>query len=121
MKSPQGFLFYLPAKIAGTWFPSNEIGKATSIGYIGFEVGSALGFLVPSKILTGPVEAFKNITNGTEKSYPEDWTNATIYGGLIVEKAVQEVTDQLTIQYSVIAALRLEDSHHQVRWSYRNL
>ena len=72
-----------------------------------------MGFLVPSKILSGPVKAFENITNGTDKSYPEDWTNTTIYGDVIVEKAVEEVTEQLTILYAVIAAIRFENSSHQ--------
>ncbi|XP_052712157.1 feline leukemia virus subgroup C receptor-related protein 2-like isoform X2 [Crassostrea angulata] len=43
----QIFTLGLPAKIAAVWFGPNEVSTATSIGIFGFQIGVAIGFLVP--------------------------------------------------------------------------
>ena len=47
------FVLQLPPKIAGLWFPANEISTATSLGVFGNQLGIALGFFVPTLFIKG--------------------------------------------------------------------
>lgn len=47
----QIFTLGLPAKIAAVWFGPNEVSTATSIGIFGFQIGVAIGFLVPPIVI----------------------------------------------------------------------
>ena len=60
----QCFILELPPKIAAIWFPASEIATATSLGVFGNQLGVALGFLIPPKIIKGPRTAFIGSING---------------------------------------------------------
>ena len=98
----QCFILELPPKIAAIWFPSSEISTATSIGVFGNQLGVALGFFIPPKIIQGPRDSYKavNFTNG---GYIDDWaTNSTL---VPVETAFEEVKDQITFLYGLFAII----------------
>ncbi|KAH7969928.1 hypothetical protein HPB52_022639 [Rhipicephalus sanguineus] len=45
------FTAAVPARLASAWFKYEEISKATSVGILGVQLGSALGFVVPPHVL----------------------------------------------------------------------
>ncbi|UYV66220.1 hypothetical protein LAZ67_4000859 [Cordylochernes scorpioides] len=49
----QIFILGIPPQLAATWFGENETSFACSIGIFGNQLGVALGFLVPSLVVTG--------------------------------------------------------------------
>ena len=95
----------MPPKIASIWFPANEISTATSIGVFGNQLGVALGFLIPPKIVTGPREAYANLNGTVSGSYPEDWANITKYGNETAAEAVDEVKGQIFFLYALFGAI----------------
>jgi len=112
----QCFILELPPKIAAIWFPASEIATATSLGVFGNQLGVALGFLIPPKIIKGPRTAFigsNKWINGKEtnqtyqgKTYPNyEWTDTTKYNETVVENAIQEVRGQINILYWGFAAI----------------
>ena len=114
----QCFILELPPKIAALWFPASQLATATSIGVFGNQLGVALGFLIPPKILKGPRSAFigtskwinGSISNETFKgsTYPYyDWTDITKYDQSVVNDAIQEVQRQMKILYWGFAAITI--------------
>ena len=112
----QCFILELPPKIAAIWFPASEIATATSLGVFGNQLGVALGFLIPPKIIKGPRTAFigsNKWINGKEtnqtyqgKTYPNyEWTDTSKYNETVVENAIQEVRGQINILYWGFAAI----------------
>lgn len=47
----QVLIIPLPAQLAGTWFPANEVSTACSIGVFTSSSSMALGFLIPPFII----------------------------------------------------------------------
>ncbi|KAL6268573.1 hypothetical protein P5V15_001708 [Pogonomyrmex californicus] len=47
----QTLVLPLPGRVAAQWFPSNELSTATSLGLFGYQLGIALGFLLPPIIV----------------------------------------------------------------------
>lgn len=47
----QIFILGIPAQLAATWFPPNQMSSATSIGVFGNQLGIALGFVLPAMIV----------------------------------------------------------------------
>ncbi|XP_075732994.1 uncharacterized protein LOC142775473 [Rhipicephalus microplus] len=45
------FTATVPTRLASTWFKYEEISKASSVGMLGVQLGSALGFVVPPHVL----------------------------------------------------------------------
>ncbi|KAL1420758.1 hypothetical protein MTO96_023800 [Rhipicephalus appendiculatus] len=45
------FTAAVPARLASAWFKYEEISKASSVGMLGVQLGSALGFVVPPHVL----------------------------------------------------------------------
>ncbi|XP_059089603.1 heme transporter FLVCR2-like isoform X1 [Tigriopus californicus] len=43
----QIFILGIPAQLAATWFPSNQVSSACAIGVFGNQLGVALGFVLP--------------------------------------------------------------------------
>ena len=112
----QCFILELPPKIAAIWFPASEIATATSLGVFGNQLGVALGFLIPPKIIKGPRTAFIGSykwINGKEtnqtyqgKTYPNyEWTDTSKYNETVVENAILEVRGQINILYWGFAAI----------------
>jgi len=48
----QIFILGIPAQLAATWFPPNQMSTATSIGVFGNQLGIALGFVLPAVLVT---------------------------------------------------------------------
>lgn len=53
----QLFVLNMPSRLAAVWFGPDELGKATSLGVFGNQLGCALGFLIP------PLLARVNLTS----------------------------------------------------------
>jgi len=100
----QCFILELPPKIAAIWFPSSEISTATSIGVFGNQLGVALGFFIPPKIIAGPRKTYSNINGTVPGSYPEDWSNLR-HGNETAAAAVAEVKDQIFFLYALFGAI----------------
>lgn len=64
----EAFAICLPARIAAVWFPSNEVSTATSIGVFGNQFGIAMSFVIPTYIMTGPIETESHDSNLTIES-----------------------------------------------------
>ncbi|XP_076816453.1 choline/ethanolamine transporter flvcr2a-like [Clavelina lepadiformis] len=47
----QSFILEIPPKIASLWFGPSEVSTATAIGVFGNQLGCALGFLIPPKLV----------------------------------------------------------------------
>ncbi|RNA31816.1 feline leukemia virus subgroup C receptor-related 1 [Brachionus plicatilis] len=47
----QAFTLGIPARLSALWFGPNEIGLATSIGVFGNQLGTAIGFVVPPRLV----------------------------------------------------------------------
>jgi len=47
----QIFILGIPAQLAATWFPSDQVSSACAIGVFGNQLGIALGFVVPASIV----------------------------------------------------------------------
>ena len=63
------------------WFPEQQIGTALSAYGIGSQLGSLLGYLIPSSILISPPpqsmnETSENRINSTKNQATEDWFHA---------------------------------------------
>ena len=48
----QIFILGIPAQLAATWFPPNQMSTATSIGVFGNQLGIALGFVLPAVLVS---------------------------------------------------------------------
>ena len=64
-----------------SWFPEQQVGTALSAHGIGFQLGSLLGYLIPSNILISPPPQSMNGTsenriNSTKNQATEDWFHA---------------------------------------------
>lgn len=75
----------LPPKIAASWFPNNELGRAISISVFGDQIGIAISYLVPF-IVKGPVNTFG-------ASFPQNWSNFSLFEEKATQ-AIQEVSQQ---------------------------
>ena len=96
------FVFQLPIKIAATWFPSDELAVAASIGVIGYQLGWAVGFLIPPLIIIGPVEAYRGVAHANGAYYgtfPSDWRNETQWSN-VTKAATDEVSHQILVLFS---------------------
>jgi len=51
----QIFVLGVPAQLAATWFPSDQISTATSVGVFGNQLGVALGFVIPAMVVRDQV------------------------------------------------------------------
>ena len=67
------FLFVLPAVISAVWFPESELAIASAIGAGGLITGNALGYVIPTIIVKGPVDTY-----GTS-NYPANWADKKAY------------------------------------------
>ncbi|CAF0708928.1 unnamed protein product [Brachionus calyciflorus] len=47
----QAFTLGVPARLSALWFGPNEIGLATSIGVFGNQLGTAIGFVIPPRLI----------------------------------------------------------------------
>jgi len=47
----QIFVLGVPAQLAATWFPANQVSTATSVGVFGNQLGVALGFVIPAAVV----------------------------------------------------------------------
>lgn len=47
----QIFILGIPAQLAATWFPPHQMSTATSVGVFGNQLGIALGFVLPAKLV----------------------------------------------------------------------
>lgn len=51
----QLFILNIPPLLAATWFPAQDVTKATAYGVFGNQVGIALGFLIPPMLMPAEV------------------------------------------------------------------
>ena len=75
---------------------------------IGINAGWAVGFLVPTLAITGPVESFRSVLgdNGTfNGTFPNDWRNEEKWSQNITQLAMGEVTEQMTLIFTSFAAV----------------
>jgi len=52
----QIFILGIPPQLAATWFPSHQVSSACAIGVFGNQLGVALGFVIPSTVVTNQDE-----------------------------------------------------------------
>ena len=59
--------------ISAVWFPESELAIASAIGAGGLITGNALGYVIPTIIVKGPVDTY-----GTS-NYPANWADKEAY------------------------------------------
>ena len=78
-----------------------------SFGVSGNQLGVALGFIIPSLIIAGPVNSFRGISNEEDEtfggSFPNDWRNETHWN--VTEAATNEVTTQIRLLFFPFAGI----------------
>ena len=78
------------------------------MGVIGINAGWAIGFLVPTLVITGPVESFRYVLgeNGTYNgTFPNDWRNEKRWSQNITQQAMGEVAKQMTVLFTSFSAV----------------
>jgi len=52
----QIFILGIPPQLAATWFPSSQVSSACAIGVFGNQLGVALGFVIPTSVVSNQKE-----------------------------------------------------------------